>query len=93
VFPLLAGGRMSRTPFYAIDQEHLPERYWDLADRFAELHQLVHAVPDGVARITVADIAVVLDLCEQTGGELLRGPHGSAVARLRAAIEEPSRRV
>jgi hypothetical protein len=48
------------TPFYAIDQESLPEPYWGLADTFAELHALSADEPDGVHRLTVADLRILL---------------------------------
>ncbi len=78
---------MSRSPFYAIDQEHLPERYWDLADVFADLRSLSASVPAGVRRITVADLRVLVDCCSQVPDDDLTGPQRNAIARVRGAIE------
>lgn len=78
---------MTSTPFYAIDQEHLPERLWELADVYADLRALAGSEPEGVRRITVADLRLVLDCCDSLPDELRTGPHRNAIARVRAAVE------
>jgi hypothetical protein len=78
---------MTRTAFYALDQEQLSREDWDLADAFARLHEIASgdgAV--GVARITIADLMLVLDGWETIEESERFRAHRSAVARIRQAL-------
>jgi hypothetical protein len=80
---------MGLTSFYAIDQERLARKHWDLADTHADLHRLVQAGVPGVLRITVADLRIVLDCCSQHG-ELQSSRQRDVIARVRASLELPA---
>jgi hypothetical protein len=78
---------VARTAFYALDQEHLSRDDWDLADAFARLHAIASTNGGGgVARITVADLMLVLDGWESIGDSERFRRHRSAVARIREAL-------
>ena len=78
---------MTRTAFYAIDQEHLDARYWSLADTFAEMHALLPEAPHGVVRITSADLRLVLDCCALVPDGALMPGHEQAIARLASVLD------
>jgi hypothetical protein len=74
------------TAFYALDQEHLDARYWELADTFAEMHALVADGKEGVARITVADLMLALEAWNHVDDEPQFRSHRHAVERIVAAL-------
>jgi hypothetical protein len=79
---------MTRTAFYALDQERLPRQEWDLADSFARLHEIVASdASDGVVRITVADLMLVLEAWNLVDDPDEYPRHGNAVARIAKALE------
>jgi hypothetical protein len=78
---------MTRTAFYALDQERLPKQDWDLADSFARLHELAGCESvDGVARITVADLMLVLEAWDLVENRDEYPRHQNAVNRVVEAL-------
>ena len=82
---------MPLTAFYAIDQTELPRQHWELADCFADLHALTTGGVPGVARITVADLMLVLEVLSQAESRQELERHRNAVARVREAVGEAGR--
>ena len=78
---------MASTAFYALDQERLPKEEWDLADSFARLHALTSGdAGGGVARITVADLMLVLEAWNLLEDHEQHARHRAAVSRIRSVL-------
>jgi hypothetical protein len=78
---------MASTAFYALDQERLPKEEWDLADSFARLHALTSSDSvDGVVRITVADLMLVLEAWNLIGDRGQFARHRAAADRILHAL-------
>jgi hypothetical protein len=78
---------VSRTAFYALDQEHLTRENWDLADAFVRLHDLTSRDgAAGVARITVADLMLALEGWNLVEDQERYPLHQNAVARIIDAL-------
>jgi hypothetical protein len=78
---------VSRTAFYALDQEHLTRENWDLADAFVRLHDLTSRDgAAGVARITVADLMLALEGWNLVEDQDRYPLHQNAVARIIDAL-------
>lgn len=77
---------MTLTAFYALDQEHLPERHWCLADSFAEMHDLATSGTDGLSRITVPDLMLALEGWNHVDDGPQFRPHRMAVSRIIGAL-------
>ena len=83
---------MTLTAFYALDQEKLARKQWDLADLFAGLHDFVTNGTEGVARITIADLLLALDACNDLDDQP-RWPHRNAVRRIIEALGDSAQSV
>jgi hypothetical protein len=83
---------VARTAFYALDQERLLVDDWDLADTFARLHSIAIGDSAGVARITVADLMLALDMCDRVEESAETRAHRYAITRIRAALGPPGDR-
>ena len=78
---------MSRTAFYALDQEHLTRDNWDLADAFVRLRDLSSRdAAAGVARITVADLMLALEGWNLVEDRARYPLHQNAVTRIIDAL-------
>jgi hypothetical protein len=81
------------TAFYAVDQEKLDPKHWDLADFYAGLHDLVTDGTEGVARITVADLLLALEGWNHLDDEQRWREHRNAVRRIIDALGDSARAV
>ena len=84
---------MTLTAFYALDQERLDRKHWDLADVFAGLHDFVTNRTEGVARITIADLLLALDACNHLDDEPRWRQHRNAVRRIIEALGDSAQSV
>ena len=83
---------MTLTAFYALDQERLDRKHWDLSDFFAGLHDFVTNGTEGVARITIADLLLALDACNHLDDQP-RWQHRNAVRRIIEALGDSAQTV
>jgi hypothetical protein len=81
------------TAFYAVDQEKLDRKHWDLADVYADLHDLVTDGTQGVARITMADLLLALEGWNHLDDEQRWREHRNAVRRITDALGDSARAV
>jgi hypothetical protein len=88
-----SGGHVTLTAFYALDQEKLDPKHWDLADFFAGLHDFVTNRTEGVARITIADLLLALEAWNHLDDEPRWRQHRNAVRRIVEALGDAAQTV
>jgi hypothetical protein len=81
------------TAFYALDQEKLDRKHWDLADFFAGLHDFVTNGTEGVARITIADLLLALEAWNYLDDQPRWRQNRNAVRRIVDALGDSSQTV
>ncbi|HEV7566723.1 MAG TPA: hypothetical protein VGO31_12270, partial [Microbacteriaceae bacterium] len=77
---------MTLTAFYALDQEKLDPKHWELADLFAGLHDFVISATEGFARITIADLLLALEAWNHLDDEPRWRQHRNAARRIHDAL-------
>jgi hypothetical protein len=88
-----SGVHVTVTAFYALDQEKLGRKHWDLADFFAGLHDFVTNGTEGVARITIADLLLALEAWNHLDDEPRWRQHRNAVRRINEALGDSAQTV
>jgi len=91
--PRPQGSHVTLTAFYALDQERLDRKHWDLADVFAGLHDFVTNRTEGVARITIADLLLALEARNHLDDEPRWRQHRNAVRRIIEALGDSAQTV
>jgi hypothetical protein len=81
------------TAFYALDQEKLDPKHWDLADAFAASHDFVANGTEGVSRITIADLLLALEAWNHLDDEPRWRQHRNAVRRIVEALGDAAQTV